>query len=291
MKTALIASLGVLLLSSCSSPEHQVITVDYDPKTGDRTTMDVMIPQGTSGANPAVFLVHGGGWEVGDKSAMRRMAEPLADLGYVTVSVGYRLIPEGVYPFSSQDVSCAWDFFIANAKEYNVDPKRVAVLGYSAGGHLTNLHATGQSVQSIANRCGVEKTTVRPAAAISSAGLSSLLDVNPDDTTETFLGGTKDAARATWIEASPITHVDPTDPPFLFVHGEDDVVVNHDQAKKMYDALKKAGVEARLMTIPGGGHLFNPGPGGGDSEGGSPEISPEGLVVIEAFLNDHLRTP
>ena len=281
----------VLFIISCSEVEHTIITVDYDPETGSKTKMDVIIPKKASGSGPAIFMVHGGGWETGDKNSLRPLAEYLADLGFVAVTVGYRLLPKGVYPLSSQDISCAWDSFITNAKQYGFDPKRVALFGYSAGAQLISLLATGESLQSIVNQCDTEATGIRPAAAISSAGILNLLDGAEDETMQKYLGGGKDEARNTWIEASPITHVDKSDPPFLFIHGEGDVINPIEHSEKMYKALKDARVEAKLMVIPGGGHLFNPGPGGGDPMGGSPEQSPEALAVIEDFLYDQLGKP
>ncbi|HDC92221.1 MAG TPA: alpha/beta hydrolase, partial [Candidatus Acetothermia bacterium] len=59
-----------------------------------------------------------------------------------------------------------------------------------------------------------------------------------------------------WREASPITWVSPDDPPFLFIHGRDDRVVPYEESVRMADALRRAGVEARLLLIPGAGHGF-----------------------------------
>ena len=62
---------------------------------------------------------------------MNAHAERLADLGFVTTTVGYRLVPEGAYPASSKYVAFAWDHFLGRAVEYGFDPNRVAVMGYS----------------------------------------------------------------------------------------------------------------------------------------------------------------
>jgi acetyl esterase/lipase len=284
--------LGVALLVCSCTPSHTVLEdVDYDDRTGQRTMMDVVIPDAAPGAGPAVFLVHGGGWKTGDKGNMRMEAERLADLGFVTTTVGYRLVPDGAYPASSQDVACAWDHFVGRANEYGFDAQRVAVMGYSAGAQLVSLHATGQSLDAIASDCAAVATGVRPAAVISSAGPQRLLDFPDGQGMRDYLGGSKEEARDQWIEASPIEHVDADDPPFLFVHGDGDVIVPIEHARKMQRALDEVGVDNRLFEIPGGGHLFNPGPGGGEPEGGAPSWSPEAFVVIEDFLYDTVGRP
>ncbi|MCO4763317.1 MAG: alpha/beta hydrolase [Myxococcales bacterium] len=279
------------MVCACA-PTHTVFEdIDYDPPTGARTRMDVFVPTSASGKGPAVFLVHGGGWETGDKGDMHIEAERLADLGFVTASVGYRLIPEGAFPASSQDISCAWRYFISLAKEHGFAPERVAMMGYSAGGHLVSLHATAQSLGSIASNCAAPATTIRPAAVISVAGVHDLLVYHDEKGVGDYLGGSKKAAPARWSEASPIAHVDSSDPAFLFVHGTDDGINPVEQARNMHKALGEAGVKSRLFELPGGGHLFNPGAGGGEPEGGAPSWSPEGFVVIEDFLYDTVGRP
>ncbi len=70
------------------------------------------------------------------------------------------------------------------------------------------------------------------------------------------------------------------------------IIINPvEHSEKMYDALKAVGVTTRLMIIPGGGHMFNPGPGGGDLMGGSPVQSPEAFIVLKHFLYKQLGEP
>jgi len=75
--------------------------------------------------------------------------------------------------------------------------------------------------------------------------------------------------------ANPITYVTKNDPPFLIVHGDKDPLVPHNQSEILLDALKKAGVEATLYTVPGGGH-------GGFKD-------PQVEVLVAQFFNKHLR--
>ena len=88
---------------------------------------------------PALLMIHGGGWNSGDKSLQVPMAQQIAKNGYVTIPVEYRLIPEAVYPAGLHDVKTAIRWVRAHAAEYGIDPDRIAVSGCSAGAQLATL--------------------------------------------------------------------------------------------------------------------------------------------------------
>ncbi|XP_002734727.1 neutral cholesterol ester hydrolase 1-like [Saccoglossus kowalevskii] len=84
-----------------------------------------------------MVYVHGGGWVVGSVDSYHYQTNYIAArLGIVLVSVDYRLAPEHPFPVPLQDVVKATIWFLQNAKDYNVDPERIAVVGDSAGGNL-----------------------------------------------------------------------------------------------------------------------------------------------------------
>ena len=89
--------------------------------------------------NPAVVLIHGGGWKSGDKSMMNPMAAQIAAKGYVTVTVEYRLSPEAKYPAAIYDLKSCIIWLKENAEKYNIDTNKITVLGCSAGGTLAAL--------------------------------------------------------------------------------------------------------------------------------------------------------
>jgi dipeptidyl aminopeptidase/acylaminoacyl peptidase len=95
-----------------------------------------------------------------------------------------------------------------------------------------------------------------------------------------LIGGTltdnQDAAR----KASPVTYVSPDDPPFLIVHGEEDMTVPFNQSEILEAALKKAGVDATLVRVKRGGHGFR-----GDTDPTPPQIDRRVL----AFFDKHLK--
>src|SRR6516165_1612462 len=87
---------------------------------------------------PAVVVIHGGGWIEGDKSSftLRQHGVPgnieeFADLGFVAVTINYRLAPDAPFPAALEDCKCAVRWLRAHAKDYNVDPNRIGAYGNS----------------------------------------------------------------------------------------------------------------------------------------------------------------
>jgi acetyl esterase/lipase len=240
---------------------NDVGTIDdvaYDDRFGASTTMDVYLPADRSGDGPAILMIHGGGWSSFSKDVYRDHGARLAGAGYVVASINYRLVPEAAYPEVFQDVMCALAFFQSKAGEYGFDPARVAVTGYSAGGHLSSLVGVGTAVPELAPDCaaGIPEP---PAAVISGAGPEDMRLLPEVAAVTDLLGGTADEVPERYDIASPITHVGPRSPPFLFIHGTDDVFVDIEHSRVMRDALAGVGVEARLLELAGSGHILNPG--------------------------------
>src|ERR1043166_9020195 len=128
--------LPLLFLSSIVSAAGLRTDIEYG-KAGDVSLkMDAWIPEG-KGPFPAVVLVHGGGWNHGDKADnFRWVFEPLSKAGFAWVSVNYRLAPKYRYPAAIDEVVQSIKYVEAPKHEYKVDLKRVALSGESAGGHI-----------------------------------------------------------------------------------------------------------------------------------------------------------
>ena len=183
---------------------------------------------------------------------MAPMHEPLTTAGFAWFSINYRLAPKHPYPACVEDVETALSWVKEHAAEFQVDPKRIAFSGESAGGHLVALSAVRAT------------DATRVAAVVPFYGVFDLVGQvghpQPGDTLDATMqklfGSDKfDGPTATLMhEASPIEHVKPGLPPFLLVHGSDDTKVNHRQATDFQAALIKAGVPCELITVNGGGH-------------------------------------
>jgi acetyl esterase/lipase len=248
-----------LALAACGDlvVEHDI---SYDDRHGAATTFDVYRPPASAGVGPfpAVLVIHGGGWSAGSRGDLAAAAARLAGAGYVTINLDYRLVPDGVYPNAPSDCLCALSYVRAQAARWAIDPTRIAALGYSAGGHLVSLLGVAADDPRLA---GCPSGPTGPVAAVvSGAGPQDLrtlgqgLGVGAD-----FLGGTPGEVPDVYVAASPVTHVHAGAPPFLFIHGEADWFVPIAQSRQMAAALLAVGTPATLLTLPGGGHVWNRG--------------------------------
>jgi len=289
MRFFLCAALLVLLVLGCNPAEERT-DVTYDVRFDPDTRLDLYLPDDGRSGRPAVLFVHGGGWHIGSKEAHTTDAERLARSGWVAGTVGYRLDEEGRFPAGYQDVHCALAYVRAHADELRVDPDRIAVAGMSAGGHLVSLLGVAAGDERIATDCEWGPTGA-PAAVISAAGPQDLREIAFADATQEFLGGTLEEVPEAYALASPIDHVHAGAPPFLFLHGSFDVFVGVEDSERMDAALREVGVDSRIAVFPGGGHLLNPGTGGGDLQVNIPLTTPEAWPIIADFLERTMGGP
>jgi acetyl esterase/lipase len=179
------------------------------------------------GKYPVLLLVHGGGWRSGNKSMDIPMAQQIAAKGYVTAAVEHRLSPEGLYPAAVYDIKAAVRFLRANAKKYNIDPKRFAIGGSSAGGQLASLVGVTAGVAKFE---GTEGNPGISSAVQAIIDIDGVLDFNtPDEKGKNeeaakksagalWFGATFNQHPEKWIEASPIQYVGKNTPPMLFIN-------------------------------------------------------------------------
>lgn len=265
-------------------------SVPYDDRFGDDTVMNVYMPVDGKVGRPAVLLIHGGGWRNGGRSHFREIGRRFGHSGYVAGNIEYRLAPENQYPAAVQDSLCALAFFRAESDRFGLDPDRVAVMGYSAGGHLASLMGVAAQLPAIAPDCAAGGTT-DPQAVISGAGIHKFDTglIKSLSSVKKFLGGTQEEIPEVWEEASPVTHVGSNEPPYLFVVGSFDPLLH--QQKIMRDALEAAGNETELIIVPGSGHIANTGAGPSDRALGMSLESPEAWLAVMRFLENTVGAP
>jgi alpha-L-fucosidase 2 len=224
--------------------------IAYGEAGGEKLLLDAHVPDGP-GPFPVVILLHGGGWGSGAKNGdITPLLEPLSAANFTWFSIDYRLAPKNRWPACYDDVRAAVRWVKAHAAEYKGDPKKIALLGYSAGGHLACLAAVqaGEDtrVQAVV---GLAAPTDMPADIARRGGLSpalqALLDrpVTVDEATSKTLG-----------EISPVRYLKPGLPPFLLIHGTEDKSVLHDQSENLLAKLRENQVPCELVTIQGAGH-------------------------------------
>ena len=210
--------------------------------------LDLRVPDG-AGPFPAAILVHGGGFDQGSKSTnVRPLFDVLTDAGYAWFSIDYRMAPEFHFTEANEDVESAIRWVKAHAKEYNVDTKRIALIGESAGGLLVNYAGTHES-----------KAT-KVAAVVDFYGpvdygqLATERREHPEWFNMTSIsrhaangGGTHffgvekldGAGLAKLHSISPIAGVHKGMAPFLCIHGNKDDQVTFGQSTEMCAAMKK----------------------------------------------------
>ena len=276
-----VMGLGVILAGACRDPLPVHLDVRYDERFGEDTSMDVYVAEGAE-PHPTVMLIHGGAWIGGTKDAYTEAAQRLARSGYTAATINYRLAPDGEYPKIAQDCLCALSYLRANATQYHVDPDRIAVMGYSAGGHLASLVGVAWDDEFHKPDCAWGQPAA-PRAVIANSGVH---DLRGQDglITKVLFGAGPDEVPDKYAHASPMTHIGPGKPPFLFIHGTIDWWIDEDQGNEMRDALVKAGNDARVYEVAGGGHITQTTLDG-QLVAGEADLTTESWIVVMDFLD------
>jgi acetyl esterase/lipase len=281
----LLVALATTLLS-CGGPEERE-DISYDDRF-EATKLDLFLPDG-SGPRPAVMLVHGGAWAYGGRWMMNPSARRLAGAGYVAASIAYRLVPDARFPSSVQDAWCALSFLRAHASEYRIDPNRIAVLGYSAGGHTVSMLGVAPNDPSLDPDCAAGRTAP-PRAVIAGAPVVDMREFADSSAIVDFMGGEIGERPAAYDLASPIRFVRRDLPPFLFIVGGGDWWVGDEDSRKMRDLLRAEGNDARILEVGGGGHALSP-VGNGSYVWTQVTETPEAWLAIEDFLARTIGKP
>ena len=266
---------------------------------------------------PVIVWIHGGALIVGQRTGGPNIEQRKRYLnaGYVIVSIDYRLAPETKLKGIIEDVQDAFKWVRTKGPElFKIDPKKIAVIGHSAGGYLTLM--TGFAVEP------------RPQALIPFYGYGDIDGdwyakpdpfyrktrplVSKEDAYKAI--GTKEIAEGSvpgrgnfymycrqnglWPQLvtghdpakeprafdrfCPVRNVTKAYPPTLLLHGDNDTDVPYQQSVDMARELRRVGVEHELITIKGGGHGF-------DGKGMMDANVAHAFDRIEAFLRKHVR--
>src|SRR3954453_9620515 len=121
-----------------SGARAQDVKRDLPYGSHERQVLDVYAPSGAKG-RPVVFWIHGGGWQVGDKSDVQVKPKVFAEKGFVFVSTNYRLLPKVDMGTIVRDVAKSICCVHEHIAEYGGDPNRLLVMGHSAGAQLAAL--------------------------------------------------------------------------------------------------------------------------------------------------------
>lgn len=208
----------------------------------ERIPADFFRPR-TAQRVPAVVLVHGGGWTGKDgRWQMDPIARQLAGRGYAVLNVTYRLAPKYIYPSPVDDVREAVKWLQTHADERGIDPERIAMFGYSAGGYLAAMAGYTDSSGKI--------------RAVVAGGTPGNLALYPGgDLVPQFLGGTREAIPERFHEASPVNYISENSPPTFVYHATGDKLVPLEHAWEMIHSLEEHDVPHETYWINGKDHI------------------------------------
>jgi len=204
--------------------------------------------------------------------------------GFAVASIEYRLTPEANFPAQVNDVKAAVRFLRANALKYHIDPHKFGAIGMSAGGHLVAILGTtsgAPSAKTLEGNLGNDHVSSAVQAVSDWAGPIDFLTVNKQaahfETADfikkvmrEFLGDDPAKIPSLAREASPASHAQKGNPPFLIVHGDKDELVPYAQAQDFFHVLKAKQVPVSFFTVAGGGH-------------GTGDIGPAIQITIDFF--------
>jgi acetyl esterase/lipase len=264
--------------------------IDYVGDGNPRQMLDVVLPKERADGKkklPLIVFIHGGGWRNGSKEGAVRRLVPFVETGnYVGATINYRLTGESSWPTQIHDCKAAIRYLRGKAKEFGIHPKKIAVWGGSAGGHLVSMLGTSGGVKELEGDLGEhDDQSSRVTCVVNYFGPQNFLTMVKQESTidrsagkeypeALLLGGPVQEKEDVARQASPVTWVSKDDAPFLTAHGTEDPLVPYAQGEEIHAALQKAGVESHLLRVEGGGHGF-----------GGAEID----ARVKLFLEKHLR--
>lgn len=262
----LIAKYPQIQVASQQAPANikEIKNITYVRYGKRALQLDLYLPASPQKNRPAIIFVHGGGWRAGYRTNFTAFSIAMAEQGYVAATISYRLSPEAKYPAAIYDVKAAIRWLRKNARQYGIDPQKIAVGGGSAGGQIASLsgvthdHAVfdplmkkssvSSQVQAIVNIDGLSDFTSEAARFHEDDPRK-----NPSSAGAWF-GGRYAEKKDLWHEASPTFYVSKSTPPILFlISNEERFSVGY---KEMIEKMKVLNIPYQVTQIPGTPHSF-----------------------------------
>jgi acetyl esterase/lipase len=244
---AAVPALG--MAAAQSAPDG--VTIEKDVafgKGGDiELKLDIYRPPKGKEKRMATIHFHGGGFTQGSKDTLSERIRPYAALGYTAIAAQYRLAGQAGFPALIHDAKAAIRWVRANAKNLNIEPNRIAVVGYSAGGyHALFTAGTGDRPEweGTGGNAGV---STKVAACIAYYPATSV----PNNMMPA--GSTDDQRRA----ANATTYIAAGYPPTAIFHGFKDTTIPIDSSLRLVQQFRDANVAVEFHGIEGAPHVFD----------------------------------
>ncbi len=245
--------------------------------------LDLHLPA-TSPRSPIIVWVHGGAWRAGSKISMP--LGKLVEAGYAVASVDYRLSTQAKFPAQIHDIKSAIRFLRGHGADWKLPTNQIVIAGDSAGGHLAALVGVSNGHDELEGNLGDDRKQISAVQGILSfyggANLTTILKQSTPHglsvrvpALDLLLGGQPEAVPELAQLASPVFHVDRSDPPLLLLHGDQDPQMPINQAHELMGAYKKLNLPAHLEVVHGAAH------------GGAAFYDAERMEVVKAFLQRH----
>lgn len=226
--------------------------VVYGHKDGMAMTFDVFRPKENAKGIGILFMVSGGWvstWMEPKQSIP--MFKHLLDRGYTVIAVRHGSSPRYLVPECVSDVQLALNFISKHAADWQIDPKRLGVFGFSAGGHLSLMLGTVG---------GTKKGSEDGARVAAVVAVFPPTDLGPyvdpkSPLREQFPALKFEPSRSDTY--SPLMQVTADDAPTLLYHGDKDELVPLWHSEKIQKAFEAVKVDSKLVVIPGAAHGFN----------------------------------
>ncbi|NLF68573.1 MAG: alpha/beta hydrolase [Candidatus Anammoximicrobium sp.] len=234
--------------------------VVYGHKFGMALTFDVFQPVEKSNGAGVLFMVSGGWfstWQPPEKAQGR--FQPLTDRGFTVFAVRHGSSPKFGISEALEDVRRAVRYVRTHAAQFGVDPQRLGVYGYSAGGHLSLMLGTASDEGDAKAEDPVQRASNRVqavVAVVAPTDLRIMVSKAPNrlPAYERFPAldlSVEDAARV-----SPLLQVTPDDAPTLLIAGDADDLVPVKHSRNIQAAFQEKRVKSQLIEIAGAGHGF-----------------------------------
>ncbi|MBI3884667.1 MAG: alpha/beta hydrolase [Opitutae bacterium] len=247
------------------APRRPIITATVAQPDGQELKLD-FYPAAPAGGAPApcLVVVHGGGWDSGDRAQLAEWNHRWAARGYAVAAVSYRLAPKWIWPAQRDDVLAALAWLKVHAARLNLDPTRLVLLGRSAGGQIAAAVAYGAHDPAIRGVVSLYAPQDMRFAWSVSREDDALNSIN---LMRQYFGGPPDSPEriARYESASGQLLLNKSSPPTLLIHGVPDTLSWERHSERLTLRLEEVGVPHYYLRLPWATHGFDynlDGPGG-----------------------------